>query len=38
MMKIGEEIYKQQQAEASAKQPQENTTTNTKEDPNVVDV
>ena len=38
MMKIGEEIYKQQQAEATAKQPQENTTTNTKEDPNVVDV
>jgi molecular chaperone DnaK len=41
MMKIGEEIYKQQQAEAATQQPQENTTTedtNTKEDPNVVDV
>lgn len=36
MMKIGEEIYKQQQAEAATQQPQENTTTN--EDPNVVDV
>lgn len=36
MMKIGEEIYKQQQAEAATQQPQENTTT--KEDPNVVDV
>ena len=41
MMKIGEEIYKQQQAEAATQQPQENTTTkdtNTKEDPSVVDV
>ena len=36
MMKIGEEIYKQQQAEAATQQPQENTTTDTKED--VVDV
>ena len=36
MMKIGEEIYKQQQAEAATQQPQENTTT--KDDPNVVDV
>ena len=35
MMKIGEEIYKQQAA-AATQQPQENTTT--KDDPNVVDV
>lgn len=36
MMKIGEEIYKRQQAGAATQQPQENTTT--KDDPNVVDV
>lgn len=36
MMKIGEEIYKQQQAATATQKPQENATT--KEDPNVVDV